>query len=454
MIKDKIVIIGASHPGHEAAIELADRYQDLDITVFEASDFVSFMSCGMKLFLEGKTTGQDNVRNFSPDELTNRGIKLQNNSEAVAINPESKTVTIKNTLTNTTTDVNYDKLILTPGVKPQNIPVPGNNLDHIYLMRGYDWASKINEALNDPEIKHVTVIGAGNGVSAVEAALSHDKQVTLIDNNDAPLANYLPEEFTAVFSKELTDKKVNLVMGATVTGFKGDNTVEAVITDKGEVATDLVIVTVGIKANTSWLKDTVKLNKAGYISTDEYFRTNLPDVYALGDAIWPYSIPAGKNIPIPSASASRHEAQYLVNHLFEQKPSQPFHGLAGAQLLEFGNVHAVVTGLNSRTAKFAGIEADTAVYVDHLRPNFIPDEDNPMGYVALTFDKFSHQILGGAVMSSYDLTGQGNVLSLAISHKLTLEDLAEQDFFFSPSFDRQWSLLNLAAQHALGWAKF
>lgn len=72
----------------------------------------------------------------------------------------------------------------------------------------------------------------------------------------------------------------------------------------------------------------------------------------------------------------------------------------------------------------------------------------------MTFDKLNHQILGGAVMSTYDLTGQGNVLSLAISHRLTLEDLAEQDFFFSPSFDRQWSILNLAAQHTLSWAKF
>lgn len=52
MSKSKIVIIGASHPGHEAAIELVDRYKDLDVQVFEASDFVSFMSCGMKLFLE------------------------------------------------------------------------------------------------------------------------------------------------------------------------------------------------------------------------------------------------------------------------------------------------------------------------------------------------------------------------------------------------------------------
>ena len=147
---------------------------------------------------------------------------MQNNSEAIAVNPENKTVTIKNTVDQTTTDVSYDKLILTPGVNPQNIDVPGNDLDHIYLMRGYSWASKINEALNDPSIKKVSVVGAGNGISAVEAALNHGKEVTLIDINEAPLSNYLPEEFTDVFTKELTDKKVDLLMDTKVTGFKGD----------------------------------------------------------------------------------------------------------------------------------------------------------------------------------------------------------------------------------------
>ena len=58
------------------------------------------------------------------------------------------------------------------------------------------------------------------------------------------------------------------------------------------------------------------------------------------------------------------------------------------------------------------------------------------------------------MLSKYDITAQGNVLALAISHKMRLEDLAEQDFFFQPGFDRQWSLLNLAAQHALGMARF
>ena len=57
-------------------------------------------------------------------------------------------------------------------------------------------------------------------------------------------------------------------------------------------------------------------------------------------------------------------------------------------------------------------------------------------------------------MSTYDVTAQGNVLALAVQQQLSLEDLAEADFFFQPSFDRQWNLLNLAAQHALGEPRF
>ncbi|MGV7320356.1 hypothetical protein PJH10_29650, partial [Mycobacterium kansasii] len=60
----------------------------------------------------------------------------------------------------------------------------------------------------------------------------------------------------------------------------------------------------------------------------------------------------------------------------------------------------------------------------------------------------------GAVLSTYDITAQGNVISLAIQQGLKLEDLAEADFFFQPGFDRQWSLLNLAAQRALGELEF
>ncbi|MBP2058008.1 NADH peroxidase [Lactobacillus colini] len=455
MNKRKVVIVGASHPGHEAANELLDKYDDVDVTIYEASHFVSFMSCGMKLFLEGKTTGQDNVRNFAPEDLAKRGGQVIADSLVTAVHPENKTISVKHTDSNQEETVSYDKLIITSGVKPANLPVAGNDLENVFLMRGYGWASKINEALHDDSIKNIVVVGAGNGISAVEAAKLAGKNVTLIDAGDRPLGNYMPKAFTDVFEAEFKKNNVQLLMNTKVEKFEGkDGKLTTVVTDQGNVDADLVIVTAGIKPNTDWLKGSIELAKTGYVQTDEYFRTSAPDVYAIGDVIWPYSIPGNVHMPVPSASASRHEAQYLVDHLFEAKPTRPFRGLVGAQVLEAFDAHAAITGLNERSLKFLNVNAAIDVYEDHLRPAYIPEEDNPKVHVYLIFNKDNHQILGGGVLSSYDITAQTNVLSLAIGQRLTLEDLSEQDFFFSPSFDRQWSLLNLAAQHALGWAPF
>ena len=164
MSKKKIIIVGASHGGQEAAYEILDRYDDVDVTIYEAGDFVSFMSCGMKLFLEGKTTGQDNVRNFTPEDLAERGGKVVNNTAVTALDPAKKTVTVKNVKDGTTKEVSYDKLIISSGVNPASLPLPGADLKNIMLMRGYDCATEINAAAQDEAIKNVAVIGAGNGI--------------------------------------------------------------------------------------------------------------------------------------------------------------------------------------------------------------------------------------------------------------------------------------------------
>lgn len=158
----KIVIIGASHAGHEAAIDILDRYSNVQVDVYEADDFVSFMSCGMKLFLEGKTTAQDNVRNFFPQELEEIGAHVHNNSRVVNLDPDKKEITVEDP--QGSHQVSYDKLILTVGSLAKSIDGPGKDLDNILLMRGHYWASRINEALHDPSIKNVTVIGAGKGM--------------------------------------------------------------------------------------------------------------------------------------------------------------------------------------------------------------------------------------------------------------------------------------------------
>lgn len=452
----KVIIVGASHGGHESIRELLDRYDDVDITLFESGDFISFMSCGMELYLENSVTGVDDVRNFGPDTFPQPNVHVKNNSTVTKINKDAKTVTVKDA-NGKTEDYAYDKLILSSGVTPKSLPVKGNDLENVFLMRGKDWATKIKAKLEDPSVKNMTIVGAGYiGIEAAEASIKAGKHVTLLDFIDRPLGNYLDKDMTDILNKELTDHGVDVEMGQSITEFEGkDGKVTAVKTKTNEFPSDVVIQAAGIQANTKWMKGVIDLDSRGWMKNNEYLQTNVPDIYAIGDATLAYSIPAETHIPIALATVVRREARYIVKHLFEKKPSVPFQGVVGSSALSVFDYHFAESGLNSFTAKRAGVKIATSFYKDTLRPKYVPtDKGNPEVYVYLAYNPDSHQILGGSVLSKYDITAQDNAISLAISNKMKLEDLAEADFFFQPGFDRQWSLLNLAAQHALGMARF
>ncbi len=456
MEKTNVVIVGASHGGHQSIIELLHRYNNLNISLFEAGDFISFMSCGMELYLENSVTNVSDVRNFKPEDFPEKEVNIYNNHEVTSINADKKTVSVKDVKTGKSSDYPYDKLILSSGVIPNNLPIPGNNLKNVFLMRGYDWAKSIKAKLEDPAVKNVAIVGSGYiGIEAAEASRKAGKNVTLMDMIDRPLGTYLDKEMTDIVAKELENKGVKLQMGTTIKSYKGNDSVSAVETDQGDVPADLVIQAAGVKPNTKWLDGTVELDDHGFIKTNEYLQTNFPDVYAIGDATLAFSAAAQKKMPIALATVARREARYVVKHLFEKKPFEPFKGVVGSSALSVFDYHFAASGLNETTAKKAGIELKTSFYEDSLRPAYVPeDKGNPKVYVKLAFDPQTHRILGGAVLSTYDITAQGNVISLAVANGLKLQDLAETDFFFQPGFDRQWSLLNLAAQHALGEAKF
>ncbi|OQO70465.1 NAD(FAD)-dependent dehydrogenase [Enterococcus villorum] len=457
MEKTKVIIVGASHGGHQSILELLSRYgEDVEITLFEAGDYVSFMSCGMELYLEDQVTDVNDVRNFRPENFPQPNVHILNNHEVKAINADEKAVTVTSLEDHTSKDYEYDKLILSSGVKPNSLPVSGADLENVYLMRGYNWATKIKDKLTDPAIKNVAVIGAGYiGIEAAEAFRKAGKEVTLLDVIDRPLGTYLDKEMTDILEEHLKEKGIKVVTGAKIKAFTGDQKVAAIQTENEEMVTDLVIQAAGVKANTEWLKGVVDLDDRGWIVTNEYLQTNLPDVYAVGDATLAYSIPARTKMPIALATVARREARYVVKHLFEKIPSQPFGGVVGSSALSVFDYHFAASGLNSFTASKAGVAISTAYYEDTLRPKYVPEKyGNTKVSIQLFFDPITHQILGGAVLSTYDVTAQGNVLALAIQQKLTIENLAEADFFFQPGFDRQWGMLNLAAQQALGEEPF
>ncbi|MDN6013018.1 MAG: FAD-dependent oxidoreductase [Lactococcus sp.] len=451
----KVIIIGASHGGHQSALELLDKHQGADVTIYEKGDFVSFLSCGMQLFLEDKVSGVDDVRNFRPEDIESRGGKVKSQHEVVSFDADKKEVTVKNLVTDETFTDTYDKLILSSGVTPAALSVPGADKENVFFMRGRAWALKIKEKMQDASVKDVVVIGSGYiGVEAAEVFAKAGKHVTIIDMIDDVLGNYLDKELTDILAPVFKKNNIDLALGETISTFTGDTAGTGVETANGVIDADLVIVAAGVTPNTTWLKGLVDLEPRDQIKVDAYLRTSAPDVYAVGDAILPLSIASGKHAPVALASSARREARYVIRNIDKATPTETFRGVLGTSALSVFDYKFAMTGLNNFTAERSGVRVTGSFFTDTLRPSFVTKDGNTDVYVKLNFDADSHKILGGQVMSTYDVTAHINTLALAITTGLTLEDLAEADFFFQPGFDRQWSLLNLAAQAALGETKF
>lgn len=450
----KVIIVGASHGGHQLAIDLSDIYDDIEITIYEEGDFVSFMSCGMQLFLEGKTKSQESVRNFDPATLNSSKISVKNNSSVLSIDADKKTIQVKNNKTDEVTTDTYDKLILSSGVTPRKIT--DQEYNNLVYMRGFDAATRINDILNDEIIKEVAVIGSGYiGIEAAEVLSKKGKHVTLIDGTKYPLGKYLDDDSAKIIEKELLNQGIDLVNSEKVEELitDGEN-IQKVKTTSKEISADVVICAIGVTPNTEWLKNTINIDQRGFIEINEYLQTSAKDIYALGDATKVYSIPANQPLSVALATVARSQARYLAHHLFENIPSKAYMGAVGSSALGVFDYNLVSIGLTEGSAKMLNVPAKSGFYTTNRRPRYVLDENNDEVSIELTYNKYNHQLLGCTIVSKANMTDLGNVLTLAIKQKLTLEEVMETDYFFQPNYDRQLNVLVLAIRDILGYKEF
>lgn len=442
----KVIVLGSSHGGYEAVEELLNLHPNAEIQWYEKGDFISFLSCGMQLYLEGKVKDVNSVRYMTGEKMESRGVNVFSNTEITAIKPDQHQVTVKDLLSGIERVEEYDKLIISPGAVPIELNLPGKELENIYLMRGRKWAIKLKQKTIDPDVQNVVVIGSGYiGIEAAESFAKAGKNVTVIDILDRPLGVYLDKELTDVLTEEMTANNINIVTNETVQSYKGDGHVQKVVTDKAEYDADLVVVAVGVRPNTTWLKDTLELHPNGLIKTDEYMQTSAPDVFAVGDATLIKYNPGDTDVNIALATNARKQGRFAVKNL--EGPVKPFPGIQGSSGLAVFDYKFASTGINDEMAKKLNKKTKSTLIVEDYLMDFNPDKEK--AWFKLVYDPETTQILGAQLLSKADLTANINAISLAIKAKMTIEDLAYADFFFQPSFDKPWNIINTAALEAL-----
>lgn len=441
----KIAVIGCTHAGTAAVKGLLAKHDNLDITVYERNDNVSFLSCGIALHVGGVVKRAEELFYASPIELEELGATMRMKHDVLNIDTEAKTVHAKNLETGEDVYDTFDRLIVTTGSWPIVPTLPGIEMTGIELCKNYGHAQRIIERAKDAT--NIAVIGAGYiGVELVEAFEVYGKHVTFIDSADRILNKYLDKSFTDQLEADMTSRGIDLELGQTVEAFRGtDGNVTHVVTDKGEFEADLVILCVGFRPNTGLLQGQVDMLGNGAIIVDEYMRTSNPDVFAAGDSCAVYYNPARTHAYIPLATNAVRMGTLVAENLIE--PRVRYQGTQGTSGLRLYDWNIASSGLTEEAAGLFGLDVESVVIEDAYRPEFMPTAE-PVQF-KLVYEVGTHRVVGGQVLSKADMTQAVNTLSLAIQNEMTVEELAYVDFFFQPHYNKPWHFINSGALAAM-----
>ncbi|MBS5793519.1 MAG: H2O-forming NADH oxidase [Lachnospirales bacterium] len=439
---EKIVVVGANHAGTACINTILDNYKDKEVVVFDANSNISFLGCGMALWIGKQIAGAEGLFYSNKEILTGKGAKIYMETKVDCIDYSNKKICATDKDGNKIEET-YDKVILATGSLPITPRIEGMDLENVQFVKLYQNAAEVIEKLKDDSIKHVTVVGAGYiGVELAEAFKRNGREITMIDCAETCLSGYYDRDFTDMMTENLKQNGVQVVFNEMVSKIVGNGKVEAIVTDKNEYKTDMVVLCIGFRPNNELGKNDLELFRNGAYIVNKRQETSIKDVYAIGDCATVYdnSIKDTNYIAL-ATNAVRSGVVAAHNACGTDIESI---GVQGSNGISIWGLNMVSTGLTLEKAKANGFDAITTEFEDLQKPAFI-EHNNEKVKLRIVYDKNTRVILGAQMASREDISMGIHMFSLAIQEGVTIDKLKLLDIFFLPHFNQPYNYITMAA---------
>jgi len=151
---------------------------------------------------------------MDPETFLNQyNIEARVNNEVLSINRKSKTVSIKNVLTDEIYEENYDKLVLSPGANPILEDIKGIKNANVFTIRNVGDIDSLNKFIKNVDTKDILVVGGGFiGIETAENLRLAGYNVSIVVASKQILNTY-DYDMVQIFHKEIYDKGINLLIG-------------------------------------------------------------------------------------------------------------------------------------------------------------------------------------------------------------------------------------------------
>ena len=243
------------------------------ITVVSAENHAVYCRPLISYYLEGKTDLQ-RIQYRSTDFYEKMGCQVLYGKKAVKIDSTAKTVTLDDGAA-----VPYDSVCVATGSSPFVPPFAGlDTVEKKFSFMTIDDTLALEAAVDNSS--RMLIVGAGLiGLKCAEGLRDRVASITVCDLADRVLSSILDTECAAVMQKHLEENGITFMLGDSAASFDGNT---AHMKSGKTVAFDVLVLAVGVRANTALVKDIGgEVNRGIIVNTR--METTVADVYAAGD---------------------------------------------------------------------------------------------------------------------------------------------------------------------------
>lgn len=310
-----VLIIGGSVAATRAAEAITQLESELSVTILSNEAYLPYerpplSKIGLDAPLDLGPLVYPNVAT-----LAEQGVSFLLDHEAQHLDVERQTVTTNHG------DYTYRALVVANGCEPF-VPPMFQGLQDVHTLRHFDDATALRQAVSD-ESKTIAVIGGGFiGGEFASTLLKAGKRVSIVDIAPQPLGRF-GHEASHLYEQLHTSAGANLHFGEQIENIRvNDGKARELVLSNGDVVpADIILLGVGVRPSTGWLRDSELQNLENGILCDENLQAG-PNIFAAGDiAHWP-NPQFGKNMRIEhwttAAQQGRSAGLNAAKHLLGQ----------------------------------------------------------------------------------------------------------------------------------------
>lgn len=427
-----VLVIGGVAAGTKTAAKLKRENRDFNVTLITKGENISYAGCGLPYYVGGVIEDKSDLIVNTPksfSELTQ--VEVKTSVEALEIDRDKKIVKAFDIQNKEEIIFNYDKLVIATGADPIKPPIEGIDLEGVYYMRTPDDAIAVREVVETNNVKRAVVVGGGFiGLEVAENLHEMGVKTTLVEAMDHIMPGF-DDEVSSYVENELIENGIMVLTGERLTSIEGDEKVSKVRTDKRAMKADMIVMSVGIRANSNIAETCgLELEANKTIKVNEYMQTNDENIYAVGDCVTVKNILSGMPAWSPMGSSANKEGRCLAKTLAGKKTE--FNGVLGTGIVKLLNLNAARTGLTEKEALNLGYNVESVLVPIDDKAHYYPD--SKMIIIKLISDKDNKKVLGAQVFGEGNVDKHIDVISTAITFNATINDLQNLDLAYAPPF--------------------